>query len=72
MFRRELTETTRSGKTFRRDLDSGVEYSSTLGVSNSDGESSILKTPQVVLQMVNQGITGIPDPSNPPLPYCYG
>lgn len=49
MFRRELLGTTRSGKTFRRDLDSGAEYNPLLGVPDSDEVSSILKTPQGVL-----------------------
>ena len=66
MFRRDLTGTTRSGKTFKRDLDLGVEYSPLLGVSDSDKESGTLKTPQGVLQKVNQGIMGIPHPSTPP------
>jgi len=55
MFRRYLTRTTRSGKTFRRDLNLGAKYNALLGASDSDEEESILKTPQGAPQIVNQG-----------------
>jgi len=59
---------TRSGRPFRRDLDSSAEYSPLLGASNSDEESNGLKTPQGTPQMVNHGIMAIPHPSTPPPP----
>lgn len=36
IFRRDLMGATRSGKTFRRDLGLGTEYSPLLGASDSD------------------------------------
>lgn len=68
MFSQDLTGAMESGKPFRRNLDSGAEYSPLLGESDSDEESSGLKMPQYALQVVNQGIAGIPHPSTPPPP----
>lgn len=43
MFRRDLMGATRSVKTFRRDLDLGVEYSPLLGAFDRDKESSVIR-----------------------------
>jgi len=39
-----------------------------LRASDSDEESTSLKTPQFGLRMIDQGIAGIPHLSTPPLP----
>lgn len=61
--------TTRSGKAFRRNEELGSEYSLLLGSPDSGDEGKILKTPRSTLQIVSQGIIGIPHPSTlPPAP----
>lgn len=48
---------------------SGVEYNPLLRASDSNEESSILKTPLGAPQTVSQGLMGIPSPSTPPSPH---
>jgi len=65
--------TTRSRKPFRRNGESGSEYSLLLGYSSSDNEGTILNTSRSALQLVSQGIPSIPHPFTPlpppPLPH---
>ena len=53
----------------RRNKESGYEYNLQLGSFDSDEEGNILRTPRSALQLVSQGIAGIPHPSTPPLPH---
>lgn len=67
LFLGETRQELHSGKSFRKGLDTIVEYSPVLEAFDREEEIKNLKTLQGAPKSIDEGTTGIPHPSSPPL-----